>query len=82
MTSDVSKIVGGEDAPRPIPWQVSIRYCSSGYCHFCGGTILDKKTVLSAAHCFSQGQSMEGYSIMAGATDLFSNVGQVSFRLN
>ena len=45
----------------PIPWQVSIR----GHSHFCGGTILDAKTVLSAAHCFSDG-IIDGVSVMAG----------------
>ena len=81
MHSD-DKIVGGVDAPSPIPWQVSLRYCSSGSCHFCGGTILDENTVLSAAHCFTKCQSMNGYSIMAGATNRHSTSGQVSFQLN
>ena len=38
------KIVGGQDAPSPIPWQIIKQYG-------CGGTILDSTTVLSAAHC-------------------------------
>ena len=38
------RIVGGKDAPYPIPWQASIGSC--------GATILDAKTLLSAAHCF------------------------------
>merc|ERR1719510_128244 len=48
MNSD--RIVGGEAAPSPIPWQVSIR---QGTWHFCGGTILDEQTVMCAAHCFT-----------------------------
>ena len=39
-----TRIHGGEDAPSPIPWQVSKEYG-------CSGTILDSTTVLSAAHC-------------------------------
>ena len=39
------RIVGGKDAPYPIPWQASIGSC--------GATILDAKTLLSAAHCFA-----------------------------
>merc|ERR1711881_36136 len=74
MTGD--RIVGGEDAPNPIQWQVSVRSCSAGYCHFCGGTILDETTVMSAAHCFDQGQSMAGYFVMAGATGRSSSSGQ------
>ena len=38
------RIVGGQDAPSPIPWQITKQYG-------CGGTILDSTTILSAAHC-------------------------------
>ena len=50
---NADRIVGGQDAPSEIPWQVSIRqgWFNSGK-HWCGGTILDSKTILSAAHCF------------------------------
>ena len=67
MTGD--RIVGGQAAPFPIPWQVSVRRCRSGSCHFCGGTILDATTVMSAAHCFSKDQSMSGIYITAGVTN-------------
>jgi len=70
------RIVGGSDAPKPIQWQVSVRSCQAGYCHFCGGTILDETTVMSAAHCFDEGQSMAGYYVMAGATGRSSSSGQ------
>ena len=49
-----SKIVGGNSAPTPIPWQVSIQ--KYGH-HFCGGTILDSCTVLTARHCFKDGKT-------------------------
>jgi trypsin len=39
------RIVGGQDAPSPIPWQIIKEYG-------CGGTILDSTTILSAAHCY------------------------------
>ena len=42
------RVVGGEPAPSMIPWQVAILY---GGMQFCGGTILDSCTVLSAKHC-------------------------------
>ena len=48
--SSYNKIVGGQAAPSPIPWQASIRSWQSGG-HYCGGTILDAKTILTAAHC-------------------------------
>ena len=56
-------------------WQVSVREGQSGGGHFCGGTILDEKTVMCAAHCFTTGQSMNGYYITAGITNRNSNNG-------
>ena len=68
------RIVGGKDAPSNIPWQVSIRqglksemhhsvyhskWLGRGN-HWCGGTILDSWTVLSAAHCFFDAKNEEG----------------------
>ena len=72
MTS-ADRIVGGEDAPSPIPWQVSVR---TGSFHFCGATILDASTLLCAAHCFYQ-SSASGKSIRAGSVQKGSG-GQVS----
>jgi len=63
--TNADRIVGGQDAPSPIPWQVSIR---ESYWHFCGATILDDSTLLSAAHCF-HGESASGKSIRAGSVD-------------
>merc|ERR1712002_655920 len=67
------RIVGGEAAADPIPWQVSVR---QGNWHFCGGTILDETTVMCAAHCFDKGQSMSGYFIRAGVKNKNDNSGQ------
>ena len=68
-----AKIVGGEDAPSPIPWQVSVQ---SYNVHFCGATILDKMTLLSAASCF-YGNSTNGISIRAGSVHKSDGSGQV-----
>ena len=62
-----AEIVGGEDASLPIPWQVSVQNKSD---HFCGATILDKMTLLSAASCFyGKFDSTNGMSIRAGSVD-------------
>ena len=75
------RIVGGTNAAGVVPWQVSIRDNESGAddngkpyeknLHFCGGTILDAKTILSAAHCFPKGaEGVEGKQIMAGSVNV------------
>ena len=69
-----AEIVGGQIAPSPIPWQVSVQIGGS---HVCGGTILDTYTILSAAHCFyDYGDSVEGFYIRAGSRK-WSSGGQV-----
>ena len=45
------RIVGGQEAKSPIPWQVQFKPIGNRPEVFCGGSILDKYTILSAAHC-------------------------------
>ncbi|KAK5863506.1 hypothetical protein PBY51_000534 [Eleginops maclovinus] len=47
-----SRILGGREAPEGAwPWQVSIQIKSR---HHCGGTIISRLLVLTAAHCFKK----------------------------
>ena len=58
---NTDRIVGGQDAPSPIPWQV---WLAGG----CGATILDPTTLLSASHCSPQvGKSIRAGSIKDGS---------------
>ena len=56
-----TRIVGGENASTPIPWQVHVD-------RGCGGTILDETTILSAAHCFYPSDLRPANYIEAGHT--------------
>ena len=70
----VKRIINGERAKGPIPWQVFWRYPSSPRC---GGTILDAMTILSAAHCVDTYQPHDQITVTAGGverTDLQQSV--------
>jgi len=80
MYSDTSSyIVGGREASRhSIPWQVSVQ-TTRGF-HFCGGTILNNKYVLTAAHCVKPGQNIN-VVIGAHSKKNWRNDGGKSYRV-
>jgi trypsin len=61
-----SAIVDGDPtAITSAPWQVSLR---DGAGHFCGGSVIDATTILTAAHCV-EGSSPGDIVVRAGVTD-------------
>merc|ERR1712212_1034334 len=58
------RIIGGEEAPpHEFPWQISLRNLGS---HICGGSIINKNQVITAAHCV-EGALPILDSVVAGA---------------
>lgn len=49
-----SRIIGGHESEEGAwPWQVSLQIYKhgGGFIHLCGGTLINNRTVLTAAHC-------------------------------
>jgi len=67
IASSASRIVGGSTAQRnEYPWQVKVY---AGYGH-CGGTIINTRWVLTAAHCVRRALAVGSYSVYAGSYQL------------
>ena len=70
------RIINGQSAPKAIPWQVSLHKYLDRYHaqHWCGASIIDHNTIITAAHCFTvnvsnvmyQDYSQEKYEIVVG----------------
>ncbi|NXJ73276.1 OVCH2 protein, partial [Trogon melanurus] len=64
-----SRIIGGEEAvPFSWPWQVSVQISDQ---HICGGAVLAKEWVVTAAHCFNSKELYRDlWMVVTGLHDL------------
>lgn len=66
------RIIDGNEAKlKQFPYHVSL-YKIKGHHYFCGGAIINKRFILSAAHCF--------YNKRRRADSIFALVGQVDLK--
>ncbi|XP_055006504.1 LOW QUALITY PROTEIN: serine protease 27-like [Boleophthalmus pectinirostris] len=62
-----TRIVGGKDAPAGSwPWQVSLQRFGR---HICGGSLINREWIMSAAHCFSSTNTF-GWEVSLGRENL------------
>ncbi|KAM7344443.1 trypsin beta-like [Cochliomyia hominivorax] len=65
------RIVGGEDTSiENYPYQVSVRLFGS---HICGGSIVNNRLVITAAHCIYSFLGASSYSVQYGTTVVGGN---------
>ena len=82
ITSSQTKIVGGETAAKgDWPWMAAVLYADTDdlyYAQFCGGALIAKKWVLTAAHCvYDDGSLMSAgeIDVAMGVHDLTTDTG-------
>ncbi|XP_015108639.1 trypsin-1 [Diachasma alloeum] len=70
---ETSRIVNGVDVEvGEIPYQVSLQERASSF-HFCGGSILNKKYIITAAHCV-KGKSPSSIKVISATVELSAPV--------
>nr|CAB3266627.1 suppressor of tumorigenicity 14 protein-like [Phallusia mammillata] len=73
------RIVGGNEAnPGSWPWQVALTYYPGGR-SFCGGSIINERWVVTAAHCVDR---LSNFYIVAGRHEYNKSIAEVSIKVD
>lgn len=68
----LSRVVNGENAPQHAwPWQISLRVNGR---HICGGSLIARNWVVTAAHCVDRNPRPSGYTVVVGKKRVHSFV--------
>ncbi|XP_020795436.2 elastase-1-like [Boleophthalmus pectinirostris] len=72
------RVVGGEVArPHSWPWQISLQHLSgSNYYHMCGGTLIRRGWVLTAAHCVDIPRTLR---VVLGEHNIYNHEGNEQY---
>ncbi|KAK7916172.1 hypothetical protein WMY93_011933 [Mugilogobius chulae] len=72
------RVVGGEVArPNSWPWQISLQYKSgSSFYHTCGGTLIKRGWVMTAAHCVDRSRT---WRVVLGEHNINSHEGREQY---
>ncbi|KAK8384252.1 hypothetical protein O3P69_009186 [Scylla paramamosain] len=77
---NLNRIVGGEEVspPNKYPWQVGLKM-SNGRNYWCGGSIINDRYVMTAAHCiYGMSETSSGLMVGVGDHNMYSTNDDVS----
>ncbi|GMR35922.1 hypothetical protein PMAYCL1PPCAC_06117, partial [Pristionchus mayeri] len=64
LSMEENRLIGGvETEPHAWPWTVQLVYKDK---HRCGGALIDRSFIVTAAHCFAKSRLPESYTIYTG----------------
>lgn len=71
-TKSYRTVWGTKTKPGEWPWQVSLKHRHKG--HYCGGSLIGPRWVLTATHCFD-GHNQKDFSVVVGEHHLYTTDG-------